>query len=77
MGNDWNCPNTHYLKLGDLFSASSGSAYAIWSGVGMVLVTLIAWLVLGQTLDGPVMLGLTLIVAGVIVLNVFSRSVTH
>jgi small multidrug resistance pump len=54
-----------------------GIAYAIWSGVGMVLVTLIAWLVLGQTLDGPAMLGLALIIAGVIVLNVFSRSVIH
>lgn len=54
-----------------------GIAYAIWSGAGIVLVTLIAWFAFGQTLDGPAMLGLALIVAGVIVLNVFSRSVTH
>ena len=54
-----------------------GIAYAIWSGAGIVLVTLIAWFALGQTLDGPAILGLALIVAGVIVLNVFSRSVTH
>jgi small multidrug resistance pump len=54
-----------------------GVAYAIWSGAGIVLVTLIAWLAFGQTLDGFAMLGLALIVAGVIVLNVFSRSVTH
>jgi small multidrug resistance pump len=51
-----------------------GIAYAIWSGVGIVLITLIAWLVLGQSLDGPAIIGLTLIVAGVVVLNVFSKS---
>jgi small multidrug resistance pump len=41
-----------------------GVAYAIWSGVGIVLITLIAWFVLGQSLDGPAIVGLTLIVAG-------------
>jgi small multidrug resistance pump len=51
-----------------------GIAYAIWSGAGLVLVTLIAWLVLGQSLDGPAIVGLVLIVAGVIVLNLFSKS---
>jgi small multidrug resistance pump len=51
-----------------------GIAYAIWSGAGLVLVTLIAWLVLGQSLDGPAIVGLALIVAGVIVLNLFSKS---
>ena len=51
-----------------------GIAYAIWSGVGIVLITLIAWLVLGQSLDGPAIAGLALILAGVLVLNVFSKS---
>ena len=51
-----------------------GVAYAIWSGVGIVLITLIAWIVLGQSLDGPAVFGLALIVAGVVVLNVFSKS---
>ncbi|SFN58102.1 small multidrug resistance pump [Nitrosospira briensis] len=54
-----------------------GIAYAIWSGAGIVLITLIAWLVLGQALDGPAIVGLALIVAGVIVLNVFSKSAIH
>ena len=54
-----------------------GIGYAIWSGVGIVLISLIAWLFLGQTLDGPAILGLALIVAGVVVLNVFSRSTIH
>ena len=51
-----------------------GVAYAIWSGVGIVLITLIAWIVLGQSLDRPAVIGLALIVAGVVVLNVFSKS---
>lgn len=54
-----------------------GIAYAIWSGVGIVLVTFIAWLVFGQALDVPAIAGLALIIAGVVVLNVFSRSAAH
>ena len=52
-----------------------GIAYAIWSGVGVVLITVVGWLVFAQKLDAPVILGIALIVAGVVVLNVFSRSV--
>jgi len=54
-----------------------GVAYAIWSGIGIVLVTLIAWLVFGQSLDIPAIIGLTLIIVGVIILQIFSRSVTQ
>ncbi|SCY79453.1 small multidrug resistance pump [Nitrosospira sp. Nl5] len=54
-----------------------GVAYAIWSGVGIVLVTLIAWYIFGQSLDIPAVIGLTLIVTGVVVLQVFSKSSTH
>src|SRR5574344_1904211 len=42
-----------------------GVAYAIWSGVGIVLVTLIAWLIFGQKLDLPAVAGMALIIAGV------------
>ena len=52
-----------------------GVAYAIWSGVGITLIALIGWRVYGQALDAPAMVGMTLIVAGVVVLNVFSKSV--
>jgi small multidrug resistance pump len=55
----------------------TGVAYAIWSGVGIVLISLIAWGVFGQTLDTPALVGMGLIVAGVLVINVFSRSVAH
>ncbi len=54
-----------------------GIAYAIWSGAGIVLISLVAWLMFGQKLDAPALIGIALIVAGVIVLNVFSRSVAH
>ncbi len=54
-----------------------GVAYAVWSGVGIVLITLVAWFLFGQTLDTPAILGMALIVAGVVVMNVFSRAVAH
>ena len=54
-----------------------GVAYAIWSGAGIVLITLIAWLVFGQRLDLPALFGLALIIAGAVVLNVFSKSINH
>jgi len=54
-----------------------GVAYAIWSGAGIVLITVIGWLVLGQALDAPAIAGLALIIVGVIILNVFSKSITH
>jgi small multidrug resistance pump len=52
-----------------------GIAYAIWSGVGIALISLIAWVVFGQKLDAAAVIGILLIVAGVMVLNVFSKTV--
>ena len=54
-----------------------GIAYAVWSGVGIVLISAIGWLAFGQSLDGPAVLGIMLIMAGVVVLNVFSKSSVH
>ncbi|WP_374252585.1 multidrug efflux SMR transporter [Xanthobacter sp.] len=54
-----------------------GIAYAIWSGVGIVLVTGFAWIYYGQKLDLPALIGLGLIIAGVIVINLMSKSVAH
>lgn len=54
-----------------------GIAYAIWSDIGIVLVTLIAWFVFGQSLDTPAIIGLTLIITGVVVLQIFSKSAAH
>ncbi|MFT3758073.1 DMT family transporter [Thauera sp.] len=54
-----------------------GIAYAIWSGLGIVLITAIGWLVFGQKLDLAGIAGIGLIAAGVIVLNVFSKASGH
>jgi small multidrug resistance pump len=54
-----------------------GIAYAMWSGLGIVLIALIGWLWFKQTLDGPALLGLALIIAGVVVANTFSQSIPH
>ncbi|MCG3202059.1 MAG: Multidrug transporter EmrE [Gammaproteobacteria bacterium] len=54
-----------------------GVAYAVWSGVGIALIAVIGWLFFGQRLDAPAILGMAMIVAGVVVLNVFSSSVAH
>jgi len=66
----------YFLSLA-LQAIPVGIAYAIWAGVGIVLITAIAWLVYGQALDTAACVGLGLILAGVVVLNVFSRSVPH
>ncbi len=54
-----------------------GIAYAVWSGVGIVLITLIGWLYFEQRLDAFAILGMFLIVLGVTVLNLFSKTVPH
>jgi small multidrug resistance pump len=54
-----------------------GIVYAVWSGVGIVLITLIAWFLFGQKLDVPAIIGIGLIISGVIVLNAFSMPGKH
>lgn len=55
----------------------TGIAYAIWSGVGIVLISLIGWFVFKQRLDMPAILGIGLIMTGVVVINVFSQVSGH
>jgi small multidrug resistance pump len=54
-----------------------GIMYAIWSGMGIVLISVLGWFVYRQTLDMPAMIGLAFIIAGVIIINVFSKTVGH
>lgn len=54
-----------------------GVAYAIWSGLGIVLISLVGYFAFGQKLDTAAVIGLGLIVAGVVVLNLFSKSAFH
>ncbi|MGY6566145.1 DMT family transporter [Billgrantia aerodenitrificans] len=54
-----------------------GIAYAIWAGLGIVLVALVGIVVYGQRPDLPAVLGIALIVAGVVVIQLFSRMSAH
>ena len=54
-----------------------GVMYAIWSGSGIVFIALIGWVVFRQTLDAPAILGMTLILAGILIIQLFSKTATH
>lgn len=54
-----------------------GITYAVWSGLGIVLITLVAFVLYGQKIDLPGLIGMGLIMAGVVVLNVFSKTAAH
>ena len=60
-----------------LKSVPVGIAYAVWSGLGIVLITAVAWLLYGQRIDLAGLIGMGLIIAGVVVLNVFSKATAH
>lgn len=66
-----------YLLALTLRTIPVGVAYAVWSGVGIVLITAVGWFWFGQRLEVPALIGMALIIAGVVVLNVFSGSVAH
>jgi small multidrug resistance pump len=66
----------YFLSL-TLRTIPIGVAYAIWSGVGVALVTLIGWSIYHQSLNIDALIGITLIISGVIVLCLFSKSLTH
>ena len=54
-----------------------GVAYAIWSGVGIVLIALVGYFAFNQVLDAAALIGMALILAGVLIINLFSRSAAH
>jgi small multidrug resistance pump len=64
----------YFLSLA-LKTIPVGIAYAIWSGIGVALITLIGWVVFKQRLDAPALFGLALIIAGVAVIQFFSSAV--
>jgi len=63
----------YFLSL-SLRTIPVGVAYAVWSGLGIVLITCVAWVLFGQKLDAPALIGMALIIGGVVTMNVFSRS---
>lgn len=66
----------YFLSLA-LRSIPVGIAYAIWSGLGIVLIAAAAWVIYGQKLDAWAFVGIALIVAGVAVLNLLSKTSVH
>lgn len=60
-----------------LRSIPVGIAYSIWSGLGIVLIAGIGWLMFGQKLDTAALVGLALIITGIAVIQLFSNSATH
>jgi small multidrug resistance pump len=54
-----------------------GIAYAIWSGVGMVLISLVGWIAFREALDAPALIGMSFIIVGVAIINLLSKSVSH
>jgi len=52
-----------------------GVAYAIWAGLGICMIAAIGWVMFGQRLDWPAILGITLILSGILVINLFSARV--
>ena len=66
-----------YLLTIALKQMPVGLAYAIWSGLGVVLISVIGLFLFKQKLDLPAIIGLALIIGGVVVINLFSKSVSH
>lgn len=62
----------YFLSL-TLRTMQVGTAYAIWSGVGTVLISLVAWLLYNQKLDAAAIAGITLIIAGVAIIKFLSQ----
>ena len=54
-----------------------GLVYAIWSGLGIVFIAVIGFLVFGQRLDFPAVAGIGMILGGILVIHIFSASTTH
>src|SRR4051812_44995461 len=66
-----------YLLALTVRSMPVGIVYAVWSGAGIVLIAAIGWIAYRQALDTPALIGIGLILAGVLVVNLFSKSVGH
>lgn len=54
-----------------------GLTYALWSGLGITLITFVGWTVFGQRIDLPGLLGIAMIIAGILVIHLFSQTAAH
>ena len=63
-----------YLVSKVMNHMATGVVYAVWSGLGIVLISLVGWLLYGQKLDLPAILGMSMIVGGVAIMQLFSKT---
>lgn len=66
-----------YMLSQVLSHIPTGIAYAIWSGIGIVLISLAGWIISGQKLDLPAIIGIIFICVGVLIINLLSKSSVH
>ena len=66
----------YFLSL-TLKTMPVGVVYALWSGTGIVLIAIIGFVAFGQRLDLPAIIGLAMIIGGVLIVNLFSKTVGH
>jgi small multidrug resistance pump len=66
----------YFLSL-TLKSLPIGITYAIWSGVGIILISVIGYFFYKQNLDAPAIIGIAFIIFGVAIINIFSKSIPH
>lgn len=66
-----------YFMALALRTMNLGIVYAIWSGLGIVFIAAMAYLVYGQKLDLPAILGLSMILGGIVIIHLFSNTATH
>ncbi len=66
----------YFLSL-SLKDIPVGIAYALWSAIGIILVSIIGYFMYDQKLDTPAMIGIGFIVVGVVIMNLFSKSISH
>lgn len=69
--------SSFYFMMLVLRTLPVGVTYAIWSGVGIVLVTVAGIVLYDQTPDAPAIVGMALIILGVVVIHLFSKTVAH
>ncbi len=66
-----------FLSLTLKENVNIGIVYAIWSGIGVSLISIIGYLYYKQALDTPAILGIALIIIGVMIINLCSKSMVH
>ena len=66
-----------YLLAQVMKSIPTGVVYAVWSGLGIVLISVVGWAVYGEKLDAAALAGMAMIVAGVGIIQLFSKTAGH